>query len=217
MRMRKKTWAPEMIKSRTDCVIENPSELQGKWNELYNGKVVVEIGAGKGDYWINMAHKYPDELWIAVEKDVSCAGIALKKSLENTAENMKFIVNDADEIETWFAENEVDRIHLNFSDPWPKKGHTKRRLTYASFLDSYKKILKEDGCIVMKTDNAKLFEFSLVSFAHNGFMLEEVSVDYRRDVHDEDAITEYEHNFMELGQPIYRAIFKPISKKETND
>ena len=206
--MRKKSWAPDMIESRTDCVIGEPATMAGKWNSYGNGgEIRVEIGAGKGDYWIKMAHLYPEILWIAVEKDISCSGIALKKSLDCTGDNMKFIVGDAAEIRNWFTEGEVDAIHLNFSDPWPKKGHTKRRLTYGSFLEDYRYILKNNGKVIMKTDNSSLFEFSLLSFAENGWKLEEVSVDYRRNEHEEDAITEYESNFMAKGQPIYRAVW----------
>ena len=208
MRMRKKPWAKDMIASRTDCVIADPASYASKWAQFSeSGEVRVEIGSGKGDYWINMAHMYPEIAFIAVEKSEDCAAISLKKCLENTTDNMKLIVDDAANITEWFAENEIDVIHLNFSDPWPKKGHTKRRLTYRSFLDSYKRILKDDGLIIMKTDNMKLFEYSLVSFSQAGWYLKDVSIDYRRDEHPEDAITEYEHNFMELGQPIYRAIW----------
>ncbi|MDO4377628.1 MAG: tRNA (guanosine(46)-N7)-methyltransferase TrmB [Erysipelotrichia bacterium] len=208
MRMRKKPWAKDMIEKRTDCVINDPEKMNGKWSKLTDGKVVVEIGSGKGDYWIAMAHQYPDDLWIAVEKNIDAAAIALKKSLDNTSKNMKMIINDAQNIDKWFAQGEVDRIHLNFSDPWPKKSHTKRRLTYDSFLKAYEHVLKKDGSIVMKTDNAKLFEYSLASFSQAGWLLKEVSVDFRRDEHPEDAITEYESNFMALNQPIYRVIFE---------
>lgn len=221
MRMRKKPWAKEMIASRTDCVITKPEEMAGKWQSKANGKVVVEIGSGKGDYWIGMAHKYPDELWIAVEKSEDATAIALKKCLNDTLDNMKMIINDATDIKKWFAQNEVDRIHLNFSDPWPKKAHTKRRLTYGSFLDSYNYILKDDGLIVMKTDNVSLFEYSVPSFSQAGWLIKEMSVDYRRIEHNEDVITEYERNFMEKAQPIYRAVFMKkgvlINEKNKNN
>ena len=208
MRMRKKPWAKDMIKKRTDCVISSPEILKGKWHSLGFGTIVVEVGAGKGDYWIGMGEKNPDELWIAVEKNIDAAAMALKKSLACTKENMKFIVDDANQIDLWFEDGEVDRIHLNFSDPWPKKAHTKRRLTYGTFLKRYEKILKKDGCIIMKTDNARLFEYSLVTFSENEWLLKDVSVDFRREVHDEDVITEYENNFMQLGQPIIVLFFK---------
>lgn len=216
MRMRKKPWAKDMIGNRKDCVISNPSSLKGSWKTFGYDTIVVEIGAGKGDYWIGMAAKNPAELWIAVEKNIDAAAMALKKSIDCTRENMKFIVDDADEIDLWFEAGEVDRIHLNFSDPWPKKAHTKRRLTYGSFLDRYRKVLKQEGCIIMKTDNARLFEYSLVNFAENGWSLKDVSVDFRREIHDEDVITEYENSFMQLGQPIYRVIFQ-VPNGESND
>jgi len=204
--MRKKVWAKDYIESRSDVVVFEPEMMKGKWN---NGKekLRVEIGSGKGDYWIGMSKLYPNDMWVAVEKDESCTGIALKK-IENVNDNMKFVHADAANISNWFNENEVDIIHLNFSDPWPKKHHSKRRLSADSFVNDYKKILKKDGLIIMKTDNKQLFEFSLVSFSQHGLILQEASVDYRRDVHDEDVITEYERNFMDLGQPIYRCIFK---------
>ena len=192
MRMRKKPWARDMIQSREDCVIASPEELKGTWKSLGYEHVIVEIGAGKGDYWINMGNMHPEELWVAVEKSVDAAGIALKKSIDRT------------------KAGEVERIHLNFSDPWPKKHHTKRRLTYSSFLNDYRSILMPGGKIVMKTDNSKLFEFSLVSFAENGWLLREAYVNYRETAHDEDAITEYESNFIALNQPIYRAVWEVV-------
>ena len=217
MRMRKKHWAKDMIAQRTDCVIAAPEEMKGCWRELAADREIrVEIGSGKGDYWISMAHLYPDCLWIAVEKDESCVGIALKKCLDNTTSNMKIINGDATDIDKWFDENEVDVIHLNFSDPWPKKRQTKRRLTYGTFLQQYNRILKKGGRVIMKTDNVTLFEYSLVSFDENGWHLKEVSVDYRRDPHQEDAITEYEASFMELGQPIYRAMWQ-VEKEVCHD
>ena len=214
MRMRKKKWAKPYIEERTDTVIQAPETCKGRWREILGTKEVrLEIGAGKGSYWIGMGEKYPDTGWIALEKSPDAAAIGLKKCL-TPGSNMKYIVGDAEGIDEWFAPGEVDVIHLNFSDPWPKKRQTKRRLTYGTFLDSYRKILKEDGLVIMKTDNAKLFEYSLVSFGDNGWHLEEVSVDYRREPHDEDAITEYEASFMALGQPIYRAIWKPSGGKQ---
>jgi len=208
--MRKKPWANEMIASRTDCVITDPAALKGSWKQFsVNGEVHLEIGAGKGDYWIQMGNMYPETAWIALEKNYDCAAIALKKSLEQTGSNMKFIIGDAALAGEWFAEGELDVIHLNFSDPWPKKSHAKRRLTSVSFLKDYRTILKKDGKIIFKTDNSSLFEYSLLSFEEEGWKLTDVSVDFRRNEHPEDAITEYERNFMAVGQPIYRAVWQP--------
>ncbi len=208
MRMRKKAWTNDMIEARKDCVVAEPEMYKSTWGQFsQNGEVHVEIGCGKGDYWLQMAHQYPESAWIAIEKDRDCAAIALKKSLDNTTSNMKMIIADAKDIGEWFERDEVDVLHLNFSDPWPKKRHTKRRLTHDEFLNVYKRILKKSGKLIMKTDNASLFEYSLVTFIQNDWQLLEVSVDYRRLEHPEDAITEYERHFMEMGQPIYRAVW----------
>ena len=111
-----------------------------------------------------------------------------------------------------FDNKEIDVIHLNFSDPWPKKRNSKRRLSHNSFLKKYYDLLSDDGQIILKTDNAKFFEFSLVELTHNNFSLENVWVNFRQEEHPEDAITEYESKFISLNQPIYRAIFVKVIK-----
>ena len=169
----------------------------------------IEIGCGKGNYSLDMAKMYKDTGFIAIEKNESAAGIAAKKYDEDTEDkHLKLIQDDASSIGEWFGPREVDVIHLNFSDPWPKKRYAKRRLSSASFLDQYKRILSRNGEIQMKTDNSALFEYSLIEFQNAGFKMVEVSVDYRREKHDEDAITEYEQKFISLGQPIYRCVWR---------
>lgn len=191
-----------------DVIVRNCETMAGKWHELLQKEELhVEIGSGKGDYWIKMSDLYPDAGWIGIEKNVNVAAIALKKVEDSEHLNRRFIVDDAQAIDTWFAENEIDVIHLNFSDPWPKKRASKHRLSHTSFLKRYEKILKNEGKLIMKTDNAKLFEFSVLEFQNNGWVMDEFSVDYRRDEHPEDVITEYETRFMNLNQPIYRAVW----------
>lgn len=191
-----------------DVIVRNCETMAGKWHELLQKEELhVEIGSGKGDYWIKMSDLYPDAGWIGIEKNVNVAAIALKKVEDSEHLNRRFIVDDAQAIDTWFAENEIDVIHLNFSDPWPKKRASKHRLSHTSFLKRYEKILKKEGKLIMKTDNAKLFEFSVLEFQNNGWIMDEFSVDYRRDEHPEDVITEYETRFMNLNQPIYRAVW----------
>lgn len=191
-----------------DVIVRSCETMPGKWRELLKKEELhVEIGAGKGDYWIKMSDLYPDAGWIGIEKNVNVAAIALKKVEDSEHLNRRFIVDDAMAIDTWFAENEIDVIHLNFSDPWPKKRASKHRLSHTSFLKRYEKILKKEGKLIMKTDNAKLFEFSVLEFQNNGWIMDEFSVDYRRDEHPEDVITEYETRFMNLNQPIYRAVW----------
>lgn len=207
MRMRRLKWAPEFLEN-SPIVIHEPEKYKGKWKEYLNRNILhVEIGTGKGDYWIQMSDMYEDIGWIGIEKNESVAAMAVRKSGEKK-ENRCFIQNDASSIEQWFEKEEVDVIHLNFSDPWPKKKASKRRLSHSSFLNKYEEILSADGEIQMKTDNAKLFEYSLLQFAQNNFTLVDCSVDFRREEHLEDAISEYESKFMEKGNPIYRAVWK---------
>ena len=209
MRMRKVKWAVDYL-PESKVLVSEPAKNKGKWKALLNQKRIhVEIGCGKGNYSIEMANMNPEEGFIAIEKNESAAGIAAKKMDEFSEKgNLRLVQDDASSISEWFANGEVDVIHLNFSDPWPKKRYAKRRLSSSSFLDQYKNILSEDGQIQMKTDNSALFEYSVLEFLNAGFILEDISVDYRREKHDEDAITEYEEKFIANGQPIYRSVWK---------
>lgn len=215
MRMRKLPWAEEFL-AEAEVVVKQPQENVGKWKELLACETLhVEVGTGKGDYWIQMAQQYADEGWIGIEKNSSVAALAVCKytKLENPGKNMLYIQNDAESIQSWFAEGEVDVLHLNFSDPWPKKRAHKKRLSNRKFIEQYAHILNENGEIQMKTDNSSLFEYSLLEFQNAGWFLWDVSVDFRRCEHAEDVITEYEHRFMEKGQPIYRAVWKKKMKE----
>lgn len=207
MRMRRLKWAPQFLKD-SEMVIQEPTEYKGKWKSIYQKeKLHIEIGTGKGDYWIGMSELYPETLWVGIEKNESVAALAVRKSGE-ISENRRFIYGDAQVIDEWFAPGEVDVIHLNFSDPWPKNRTKKRRLSHPSFLKKYETILKQDGEIIMKTDNSSLFEYSVIEFQNNGYYLCDFSVDFRREIHDEDVISEYERKFMEQNNPIYRAVWK---------
>lgn len=209
MRMRKKGWAEPFLNDHPEFVIATPTEYKGTWKQHLNcDELHIEIGCGKGDYFIQMAQKDNQVGWVGVEKDRNVAAVAAKKAVESEQKNLLMIALDAETIDTWFAPKEIDVIHLNFSDPWSKAGYKKRRLSHGKFLEKYKSLLVDHGKIIMKTDNQGLFEFSLAEFSQNGWILREVSVDFRRDDHPEDAISEYEAKFMGLGQPIYRAIFE---------
>ncbi len=208
MRMRRVQWAIDYLQ-QAECRIKDPSGLKGKWKEFLQTDVLhVEIGCGMGNYSLQMSKMYPEQGFVAIEKNDTAAGKAAKKYDEDTEKGkLLFIHGDAAQIEEWFDENEVDVIHLNFSDPWPKKRNAKRRLSSHSFLEQYKHILSENGTIQMKTDNSKLFSYSLLEFQNAGFKMKEIDVDYRSITHDEDAFTEYEQKFVEKGQPIYRAVW----------
>ena len=207
MRVRNIPWAKDYLPTQP-CFIQNPSEYKGKWKELLNTNTLkIEIGSGKGDYWKQMSEMYPETGWVGIEKNTSIAALAIKKVEDDFKENRRFINMDAANLEEWFEEKEIDTIHLNFSDPWPKKRNMKRRLSHHSFLNVYKKLLSDDGRIIMKTDNTKLFEYSILEFQNSGFILEEIYLDFRKEEHNEDAITEYESKFMKKGQPIYRGVW----------
>lgn len=208
MRMRNKPWASDFLLAHPKCV-QDPSAYKGKWKEHFGYEhVVLEIGSGKGDYWRSMAQMNPNVLWIALEKDKNVSAVALKKTEALT--NGVWIVNDAANLTDWFEAGELDTIHLNFSDPWPKKGHAKRRLTSETYTTTLLTLLKQGGQIKFKTDNKLLFEYTILQWDSIALKMEEFSVDFRRDEHPEDAITEYEQHFMDLGQVIYRAVWRKV-------
>lgn len=165
----------------------------------------LEIGSGKGDFIIQMAEKYPHRLYLGVEKNVTCAGITLKKIVEKELNNVKFLFRDGAEVIRLLKDHSVNKIYLNFSDPWPKKRHSKRRLTSISFLEEYKRILKSDGQLIFKTDDLDLFDFSLEMFSEAGF--KKINVTYDYDALDEDdAVTEYQTKAITKGISIKRAV-----------
>lgn len=209
MRIRKKKWVEPFLKEEHPSYIKEPSLNKGTWNKnkTYDS-LHVEIGAGKGDYWLEMAKQYPQSLWVAIEKDETVAAMAIRKAYQYEIDNALMIIGDAKHTVDWFDQGEIDVLHLNFSDPWPKKGHTNRRLSSEQFLNIYNQLITSKGHLIMKTDNQQLFEFSLIIINQQGFTLEDVSVDFRRNDHPEDAISEYEQRFIDNNQPIYRAMWR---------
>lgn len=208
MRVRNLPWAKDYLPLQKAYVAE-PAMYKGNWRKVLGCEEIhLEIGSGKGDYWNLMSKMYPEMGWIGIERNVSVAALALKKVEGEEVSNRRFICQDAKDLREWFDQNELDVIHLNFSDPWPKKRNMKRRLSHHSFLEVYRELLKEDGKIIMKTDNTQLFEFSLIEFQNNGYILEEVYLDFRKEEHPEDAISEYEAKFMSQEHPIYRGVWR---------
>ena len=211
MRMRKKKWAEPYINSHPEKAILNHDQYKGSWQKLFNkDEIHLEIGTGKGEYISSMSKLYPNTAWIGIEKETNVCAVCLKKVVEQDLNNVKIMNADANLINDYFASKEIDVIHLNFSDPWPKNSHSKRRLSSKVFLDRYYDILKDDGHIIMKTDNKQLFEFSIIEISNHKFKIKDFWVDFRREEHLEDTITEYEQKFMDLKQPIYRVIFKKV-------
>ena len=203
MRMRKHKWVDPYIENENRYIVRDQS-LKGQWAKKYDAKALyLEIGMGMGDFITQSAKNHPETLYIGFEKDMTCVAKSSMKAEELELDNFRIILNNADNV-TDFFDKEVDRIYLHFSDPWPKKGHVKRRLTYHGYLEKYAAILKDDGDIIFKTDNKDLFEFSIVEFQKYNWNLLEFSVDYHRHEND-DVMTAYESKFVNLGQPIYYA------------
>ncbi|SDN03421.1 tRNA (guanosine(46)-N7)-methyltransferase TrmB [Sediminibacillus halophilus] len=206
MRLRHKPWADDYLKENDDIVVQNPFDQKGKWNSLFSEDqpLHIEIGTGKGQFIAGMATQHREINFIGIERAKSIIVSAVEKVKQAEIENARLLNENAQDLRDLFAENEVDKIYLNFSDPWPKTKHEKRRLTYHTFLQQYKGILKPDGEIVLKTDNRKLFEYSLVSFSKFGMILDEVLLDLHDYQDPENVQTEYEEKFSGKGQPIYR-------------
>lgn len=184
-------------------IVKDYKNYKGKFNALFNNNnpICLEIGMGKGNFIINMAKLNPDANFIGIEKFDSVMVRAVEKLAVEKIDNLKLIKMDADEINEVF-EKEIDKIYLNFSDPWPKERHHKRRLTDANFLNKYDSLFKNDKNIIFKTDNRKLFEFSLKSFTDYGYKIKSLSLNLRED-NIPNIETEYEIKFSSKGYPIY--------------
>lgn len=205
MRMRKKKWVDPFIEEENRYIVKDVKPI-GHWHEEHSkDKLYLEIGMGMGDFITQSAFKNPDILYVGFEKVTTCVAKSVIKAEELEIDNFRVILDNADNLEEYFND-EVDRIYLHFSDPWPKKAHAKRRLTHSRYLNIYRKVLKADGEIIFKTDNKDLFEFSIPEFINNGFRMADFSVDYHRHEND-DILTGYETKFKEMGQPIYFAKF----------
>ena len=210
MRMRKVKWATDYLPTAS-CLVKEPSKQAGNWKKLLDTDTLhIEIGCGKGNYSLDMAKMYPDTGFIAIEKNESAAGIAAKKYDEDTEKKrLKLIQDDASSIGEWFGPREVDVIHLNFSDPWPKARHAKRRLTSREFLARYSQILPDGAVVEFKTDNKGLFEFSLEEVNESeGWELLAHTFDlhHQEDMMEGNVMTEYEEKFSSKGNPICKLI-----------
>lgn len=207
MRLRHIKNASTLIEE-SSYIISDPKSYKGKYNKLFNNSnpIHLEIGMGKGNFIIEMAKRYPEINFIGLEKFDSVLLKATKKLEGIKLNNLKLILFDAENIDEVF-DGEIDTLYLNFSDPWPKKRHAKRRLTNEVFLSMYDKIFKNTNNIIMKTDNRKLFEYSLKSLTDYGYKIEDISLDLHSDEFD-IVETEYEHKFVSLGNPIYKVNVK---------
>ncbi len=211
MRLRKKWWArPELEES--DYFSCNPRELKGRWHEEFknNNPIHLELGCGRGGFLVQNCIKYPKINHIGVDLKDEVLVYALRKVIESeeTINNAKLIALNISFISELFAENEIDKIYINFCNPWPKDRHNKRRLTHTKFLTEYKKFLKKGGEIWFKTDDKDLFEASLEYFKEAGFELEFISYDLHNSDFKNNVITEYEKKFSEMGMKIMGLVAK---------
>ena len=207
MRMRKK---PNLIPRMQRCarlLITAPEERRGQWRELMPQAQAmhVELGCGKGRFTAETAAAHPQVLFVAVERVPDAMVIAMERVEALGLDNVFFIDGDVAKLCDYFAPGEVDRIYINFCDPWPTNRHAKRRLTHVDFLLRYRQVLRDQGEIHFKTDNRDLFEWSLFQFPKAGYALSQVT----RDLHAngiQGVMTDYEEKFHLLGTPINRCV-----------
>jgi len=212
MRLRNVRGSRERI-AECEFVVQDPEKIKGNWSREVFGNdnpLQSEIGMGKGRFLIELARLNPSINYVGIEKYSSVLIRAIEKQLEEKLPNIKFLRFDAEYITDIFGKGEVDKLYLNFSDPWPKDRHAKRRLTSRQFLERYKEILKNDGTVEFKTDNRDLFEFSLKECQEAGWVLIASTFDLHNDkkLSSGNIMTEYEEKFSQAGNPIYKMIIK---------
>lgn len=211
MRLRRKPWIDTAILDYADFVTPlggDWSHHAGAWAETFGrtAPLHVEIGVGKGDFITELAARNPDVNYVGLEAQQGVLYFAARKAAERQLRNVRLIVFDAAHLTELFAPNEVDRIYLNFSDPWPKARHAKRRLTSAFFLARYAAALKANGEIHFKTDNMGLFDYSIETMQREGWQLSHVTYDLHACGEEDNIMTEYERKFSARGVKIGRLV-----------
>lgn len=207
MRLRNKPGAHEKLMNHPNIMISSLENVKGNWNKdvfKNDNPIHIEIGMGKGTFINGMARQNPNINFIGVEKYTSVIVSALELTLENNLPNVRLLNIDAITLLDIFDKGELSQIYLNFSDPWPKNRHEKRRLSHESFLNLYKDVLIDGGEVHMKTDNQGLFEYSLESFSKYGMIMNNISLDLHRSDIKGNVMTEYEEKFSKEGKRIYR-------------
>lgn len=206
MRVRNRKGSAEYIENNPQFVVSNPKEYKGRWHEKFgnDNPIHIEVGSGKGAFVTGMAALNPDINYIGIDMQLSVLSYALDKVIEAELPNVQLLHVDGSDLTDYFADGEIDLLYLNFSDPWPKTRHEKRRLTYKSFLKTFEQILVDKGEIHFKTDNRGLFEYSLASMSQYGMIIKQVWLDLHATDFPDNIMTEYEAKFSSKGQVIYR-------------
>ena len=201
MRTKYKAWTLPYIQEHPEVMFTN--EQLSSFDKTY----YLEIGSGKGQFLLDMAKKFPDKFFVGVERNVTCCGFTAKKLVENEITNAKLMFVDAEKLMEEIKDESLEEIFLNFSDPWPKKRHHKRRLTAEKYLNNYYRTLKRGGRLVIKTDNPDLFSFTLENIENSKFKVISKTDDYQ-DYDEFDTMTEYEQSFREENVPIHRIVLE---------
>lgn len=205
MRLRKKHGTIEKITAEIGYFISEPKDFIGNWQKAFPSAqpLMLEIGMGGGKFLSSQAVKNPTYNYLGIEKQEELLEFAIQKAKIHDLKNLKLLWYNAERLGEIFEENEIAHLYLNFSDPWPKTRHAKRRLTSIKFLESYHKILKPNGILEIKTDNGALFEFSVNELLNKNWSIEKISIDLHSKEYFDGIMTEYEDRFSALGEKIY--------------
>ncbi|MGI6030327.1 MAG: tRNA (guanosine(46)-N7)-methyltransferase TrmB [Eubacteriales bacterium] len=213
--MKRKKSTPRRLDQCRELLIENPREHRGNWKAFFGNDhpLHIEIGCGKGAFISQLARLHPEINYLAIERVPECVVLAAEKIDPAECPNLRFYLGAADDLTEIFAPGEVERIYLNFSDPWPKTRYAKRRLTHPLFLARYRAVLAPGGGIHFKTDNRPLFDFSLRQLEQDGWKLEQVTFDLHHSDFQGNIMTEYETRFASMGAPIHRLEAYPLPRE----
>lgn len=206
MRLRHKPWAREELNKRPTIVIQEPALQKGNWKDIFgnNNPIHIEVGTGKGQFITKMGQAHPEVNFIGVERYESVLITAMENIEDAGVSNVKLLSEDVGDLTEFFSTGEINRLFINFTDPWPKNRHEKRRLTHEHYLSMYREVLDAQGEIHFKTDNQRLFEYSLHSMSSYGLSFKNVSLDLHNSEMEGNIMTEYEEKFSAKGDRIYR-------------
>ncbi len=206
MRLRNKPWAPALIQQHPEFILVDPPQMAGQWQKRFakSQPLELELGSGKGQFIMEKARQNPQINFIAMEVQTAAIAMILKKQVVEQLPNLQLLQANGRDLLNYFAAQEISKLYLNFSDPWPKKKHTKRRLVAPNFLQMYQQILASQGQIEFKTDNQGLFEYALLSLNNFSAQFNRISLNLHASAYAASNIpTEYEDKFTQKGQPIF--------------